>query len=179
MKLRVFLIALIFTAFSLIAQNSLPRGYQNIKLGMDFDQAKEELLKNSDFGYHGDRDVSLIPGNNQKLIETDADKGLGLNFLSQCWFQFYNDELYIITININPEKMDYYSLFTTLCSKYGNPTKLDPIKSTWENDEIIMILEKPLSIKYIQKSTYNDLLNYSNVEKSAVEITRQMFLDEF
>lgn len=170
---------LIFTVFSIYAQNPLPHGYQNIQLGMDFDQAKEELLKNSDFGYHGDRDVSLIPGNNQKLIETDADRGLGLNFLSQCWFQFYNDELYIITININPEKMDYYSMFTNLCSKYGNPTKLDPIKSTWENDEIIMILEKPLSIKYIQKSTYNDLLNYSNVEKSAVEITKQMFLDEF
>ena len=101
MKVRFLIIILISFSFSIFAQSKLPKGYQNIQLGMDLDQAKEELTKNPDFGYHGDRDVSLIPGDAQILIETDAEFSTSTNFLTQCWFQFYNNELYIITININ------------------------------------------------------------------------------
>lgn len=179
MKVRFFSIFIILFLFPVFAENALPKGFSNVQLGMDLEETKNQLLKNSDFGYHGDRDVSFLPNQNQVLIETDSAYGLGLNFLTQCWFQFYNDSLYIITININPEKVDYYSMFTTLCQKYGNPTSLDPARATWENDEVIMSLEKPLAVKYILKSTFNDLQNYSNVEKSGEEISKQMFLDEF
>ena len=78
-----------------------PKGYKNILLGMTFEDTKIALLKDSDFGYHGERDVSLIPGTNKTLIETDAQYGHGSNFLERCWFQFTNDSLYIITINVN------------------------------------------------------------------------------
>ena len=50
---------------SLFSQNnsnsSLPNGFANIQLGMTVEETKDELIKNSDFGYKGDRDVSLVP----------------------------------------------------------------------------------------------------------------------
>lgn len=177
---KSFLITVFLFLFSFIsfAQN-LPNGYLNIKLGMSLDETKEELLKNPDFGYSGDRDVSLLPGDARILIETDASKGRGSPFLTQCWFQFYNEQLYIITININSEKTDYYSLFTTLSNKYGEPKSLNPTKATWENDEITLTLEKPLSVKYIDNETFDMLKNSSLIEKSFEEKNIQDFLSEF
>lgn len=176
----LFIFSLTISVFS--QENSsqkLPSGYKGITLGLTVDETKDALIQDPDFGYNGDRDVSLIPGDNQILIETDATKALGSIYLTQCWFQFYENNLYIITINMNTQKMDYYTMFTTLCNKYGQPTALDPSKASWEDDDVILILEKPLSLKYIDKQTYTKLLNYANVQASAEELSRQMFLDEF
>lgn len=163
--------------FSLTLYAELPGGYRNIHLGMSLGETKEALLKDSSFGYHGDRDVSLVPGSNTTLIETDAGT-YGLGFLDRCWFQFTQDTLYTITININTNKMDYFSVFTTLKDKYGEPDSFDPQKAVWKDDSYTMTLEKPLTIKYIDNEIFDSLQNYSTIEKSSAEITRQMFLDE-
>ena len=84
-----------------------------------------------------------------------------------------------MTINFNRNKIDYYSIFRTLSEKYGEPNSLDPQKSVWKDNDVTVILEKPLSIKYIDNETYDELSNYSNISKSAEENVRQMFLDEF
>lgn len=180
MSVKKFLISLTatFICFSLSAQN-LPDGYGDVHLGMSLKEAKEQLLKNSDFGYSGDRDVSLLPGDARILIETNATGGRGSPFLTQCWFQFYNEQLYIITININPQKTDYYSMFTTLCNKYGEPEELDPQKAVWRTKEITMMLEKPLSVKYIDNETFDMLKTASTIEKSFEEKNAQAFLEEF
>ena len=179
MKVRKFILSAIFLT-SLFGRNAkdLPDGYKNIKLGMSLDDTKAALIKDPGFGYHGDRDVSLLPGVNKVLIETDATTGIGSPFLERCWFQFSEDQLYIITINVNPAKMDYYSIFTTLCHKYGEPDKISPESATWKNDEYTMSLEKPLALKYMDNKIFDSLKQYSNVQKSGEEITRQMFLDE-
>ena len=52
-----------------------------------------------------------------------------------------------------------------------------PEKTTWKNDSVTMTLEKPLTLKYIDNEVYNQLQQYSAVQKSAEEITQQMFLD--
>ncbi len=158
---------------------TLPDGYGGVKLGMSLDEAKIQLLKNSDFGYSGDRDVSLLPGAGRTLVETNASGGRGSDFLTQCYFQFYNQELYIITININTQKTDYYTMFSTLSNKYGQPVKLNPQMALWENDEIILQLERPLSVKYILKETFDMLKTAATVEKSYEEQNLQNFLDEF
>lgn len=179
MNRKIFFTLFVFlTSIKLFSQNNLPYGYKNIFLGMTLNETKQELLKSPEFGYHGDRDVSLIPGTEQQLIETDASKGSSA-FITKSWFQFYNDKLYIMTINFNQSNIDYYSIFTTLSNKYGNPNELNPKMALWKNDEITMILEKPISIKYIDNQTYDELANYSNISKSSEENTRQMFLNEF
>ena len=173
---------LVLILSSIFLQNvyskDLPKGYRNIELGMSLDETKDALLKDPAFGYHGDKDVSLIPGSSKVLIETDAETGHGSTFLKRCWYQFFNDELYIITININPEKMDYYSIFTTLKQKYGEPASLNPQSSTWKTDSVTLSLEKPLTLKYINNYTFEQTQNYSNIKISPEEMTREMFLDE-
>ena len=176
-KKILVLISLTALSLSLFAE-SLPHGYKGITLGMSLQETKDNLVKDPDFGYHGDRDVSLIPNSSKTLIETDAERGVGSNFLKRCWFQFSFDELYIITINVNPEKMDYYSIFTKLKEKYGEPTSFNPQAATWKDDDVTMSLEKPLTLKYIDNKIFEQTQNYSNIQPSATEITRDMFLDE-
>lgn len=175
LKIFALIIGFLFFADSLFSEE-IPNGYGEVKLGMSLEAAKEALKSNSDFGYHGDRDVSLLPGDNRVLIETDAEKGLGSNFLNRCWFQFADEELYIIIINVNTQKMDYYSIFTTLCDKYGNPDSLSPEKAVWKNDEITMSLEKPLTLKYVANKKFQELQNKSTVQPGVVERNREDFL---
>ena len=171
------LISISALSICLFAEN-LPHGYKEIKLGMSLEETKETLVKNPEFGYHGDRDVSLIPHSSKTLIETDAERGMGSDFLTRCWFQFSFDELYIITINVNPEKIDYYSIFKKLTEKYGEPTSFNPQSATWKDDEVTMSLEKPLTLKYIDNKIFDQTQNYSNIQASPTEITQEMFLDE-
>ena len=177
-KKGLFFALLISITVTFAFSNDLPSGYRDINLGMTLEETKSALLKDPAFGYHGERDVSLIPGGNKTLIETDSEYGYGSTFLKRCYFQFYDDTLYIITINVNQDKMDYYSIFTTLSKKYGNPQKLNPQSATWKNDKITLSLEKPLTLKYILNDTFEQTQKYSDIEKSPEEMTSEMFLDE-
>lgn len=154
------------------ANQPLPNGYSTVKLGMTLEEVKSALLRDSDFGYRGDRDVSLLPGENRHLIETK-----GGSFLDNCWFQFYDESLYIISVNVNQEFMDYYSIFSTLCKKYGNPKYLDPEKATWEDENVILSLEKPLCLKYTDAKVSKELLEQSEAQQATIEYLRQGFLD--
>lgn len=178
-RILFFLAAIFFsvTFFSPAYAQKLSRGYGGVELGMTVEQTKAKLKENSDFGYTGDRDVSLLPGENRTLIETDAVSGHSFGFLERCWFQFHNDSLYIITININQELMDHYSVFTALCKKYGDPVSLSPEKSVWKDENYSMSLERPLTLKYVNQKVFEDLQNKSLVSPSGREITRDMFLD--
>lgn len=158
---------------------ALPIGPKSIKLGMSLEETKKQLIDEPEFGYTGDADVSLTPGDAQYIIETDATKGMGSIFYTQCWFQFYDEKLYIITMNINTQKMDYYTMFKNFTEKYGEPDEINPEKAVWSSDTVTMILEKPLSVKYIDTQVYNNILELSNIEISAEELTREMFLEEF
>ena len=135
--LTAFSALLVSLCGNLFAED-LPHGYKNIVLGMSLEETKENLIKDPDFGYHGDRDVSLIPHSSKT----------------------------------------YYSIFTKLVEKYGEPTSFDPQSATWKNDEVTMSLEKPLTLKYIDNKRYEETQNYSNIEASPTEITREMFLEE-
>lgn len=179
-KLLLVFFAAFFCAGMLYAQtssSSLPNGYGKIKIGMTVDEVKSVLKEDKQFGFRGDRDVSMLPNSDQILIETDASKTPG-SFLERCWFQFYEGKLFIVTININREKMDHYSVFDTLCKKYGNPQSLNPEKSVWRNSSVIMSLEKPLVLRYTDRAVSEKLLKDSSVEKSGDEVSRDAFLNE-
>lgn len=166
-----------FAADFFVFGEDLPSGFGGVELGMSLDDAKNALKANSDFGYAGDRDVSLLPGDNRVLIETDSYNMQHHGFLTRCWFQFYEENLYSIIINFNPERLDHYSLYTTLVKKYGEPEEFSPERSVWKNDGVTMSLERPLSIKYIDNEVSEKLAQQSLVQKNGYEITRERFLD--
>ncbi|MDY2843654.1 MAG: hypothetical protein SOT81_06680 [Treponema sp.] len=162
---------------SLLPAFSLPNGFSKIQLGMSVDELKDALKKDHQFGYRGDRDVSLSPQSGQTLIETDATYE-PFSFLDRCYFQFNNEKLYIITINLKETKIDHYSILSKLIEKYGNPDEINPNKSTWKDDSVIMSLERPLTLKYVDAKAFNENLDKSNVRETAGEKAREDFLNE-
>lgn len=176
--LLAFFFISFFAADFFVFGEGLPSGFGGVELGMKLDDAKSALKANSDFGYSGDRDVSLLPGDNRVLIETDSYNVQRHGFLTRCWFQFYEENLYSIIINFNPERLDHYSLYTTLVKKYGEPEEFSPERSVWKNDDVTMSLERPLSIKYLDNNVSEKLAQQSLVQKNGYEVTRERFLDE-
>lgn len=153
---------------------SVPNAYRSISLGMKLDAVKEQLLADSLFGYRGERDVSLLPTMNRSLIETE-----GNSFIRRAWFQFYEENLYVMIFNLDSEKVDYYSIYSSLVSKYGEPGSLDPHKSEWTDGKVTLTLERPLTVKYVDAEVFAKLLDSSGAEKAMSDIMRETFINEF
>ena len=166
----------LYAIFLSVPAFSLPSGYSSAKLGMSIDSLKDALKNDHQFGYRGDRDVSLSPSDGQYIVETDGSQ-FGFSFLGRCWFQFSEDKLYIITLNLDKSKIDHYSVFSKLCEKYGNPSELSPQKSVWRDGSVIMSLEKPLTLKYVDAKAFDSKKDSSNVQKTTAENARDEFLD--
>ena len=174
MKKRFLILVVLFLVFSFVFCEELPSGYKNIRLGQSFEEVRSILEKDSSFGFRGDRDVSLLPTEERVLIETS-----GSSFFDRCWFQFYEDKLYSLILNINIERMDYYSMFKTFTLKYGEPTSLNPSKSEWKNSSVVVSLEKPLTVKYLDVKVFQELQETSEQATSAEEYLRKKFLESF
>ena len=153
---------------------ALPRGFQDILLGLPMPEVKKLLEKNPYFAYRGDPDVSLAPVDKQPIIET-----AGVHFVSSGIFQFHNNALYTITIALNPQILDFYTMFTTLSNKYGDPTSLSPDEVVWENDQVRLSLEKPLTIKYIDRVVFNQIRDAGKAQQSLQQLSRQDFVQLF
>ncbi|HPX46986.1 MAG TPA: hypothetical protein PK408_02190 [Treponemataceae bacterium] len=153
---------------------AVPVSYRGITLGMELDAVKEALLADSVFGYRGERDVSLLPGENRTLIETS-----GSLFIRRAWFQFFGGKLYIMTFQLDTEHVDYYSLYTSLTVKYGEPSILDPSKSLWTDDICTLTLERPLTVKYVDKAVFESLVSASGTKKAEYDVSRENFINDF
>ena len=81
-----------------------------------------------------------------------------------------------MSINMNQEKLDHYSVFSALCEKYGAPTTLNPEKAEWVGSDVIVDLERPLCLKYTDRATFEKIQAESNVEETVAEQNRAQFL---
>jgi hypothetical protein len=153
------------------AKEAIPHGFRGIELGMDRDTVIAALKKESLFFYRGPEDVSLLPSPNQSLIDV-----AGPSFVRHGYFQFLDNKLWVIILNLNPEKIDHYSIYTSLVAKYGEPNSLDPKESRWEDPSTRMALERPLTLRYMDMAAYSKLREGSTAQQSAVEIDRKDFL---
>lgn len=176
----ILIILILFPAAAAVSQDqgepsaNLPRGFHGIELGMDLDQVKELLIKDELFYYRGDPDVSFLPTPKQTLIECP-----GNTYISRAYFQFDKEKLFIMILALNMKEVDYFSMFTTLSEKYGQPAYLDPSAAVWSSEEIRLSLEKPLSVKYIHLSVFNQLRDQGKSKEGILEYYRKEFLKEF
>jgi len=152
----------------------LPRQFREISLGMDLDSLKEALQKDDLFSFRGDRDVSFLPTREESLVETT-----GPSFVRRAFFQLRDGNLFIMSYTLNTGMMDHYSMFTNLVDKYGDPTYIDPKEAVWETEDTRVTLERPLTIKYIDKKTFDDIISESTLIQSRRVRERQEFLNEF
>jgi len=170
---------MLFTTAILLLSTSifaLPSGYGKVKLGMSVDDTKDALKKDHQFGYRGDRDVLLSPKDHETVIETDPTNYASYSFFDRCWFQFKDGKLCVMTLSMDTQRMDHYSIFSELCEKYGNPDEISPKKSVWYSDSVTLSLEKPLILKYVDAKVFKDKVDSSKVEKSTFEKAKDAFL---
>jgi hypothetical protein len=153
---------------------TLPRQFRQIVLGMSLDDLKSALLEDNLFNFRGDRDVSFLPIREESLVETS-----GSSFVRRAFFQLRDGSLFIMAFTLNTGMMDHYSIFTDLVQKYGPPSYLDPKEAVWETEETRIALERPLTVKYIDKIVFDDIINESMLIQSRRVQERQDFLDEF
>lgn len=147
-----------------------PRGFRSIELGMELDRVKEHLREDPYFDYRGDPDVSFLPQTYQTLIECT-----GSSYIERAFFQFHEQRLAVMILVLDRKKIDHYSVFTNLTKKWGAFTSLTPFKVTWNFEDLLLALERPLAIKYIDKNVYEQQL----VEGEAEENLRKTSLDRF
>jgi hypothetical protein len=159
----------------------LPRVFRNIRLGMGLDELKTTLQGDGLFNFRGDRDVSFLPSSargrgtgEQSLVETT-----GSSFIRRAFFQLRGGELFIMAFALDTALVDHYSVFTGFVEKYGEPVYLDPKQAVWETETTRLAIERPLTVKYIDKRIFNDITGESALAESGEVRRRQEFLDEF
>ena len=155
-------------------ENALPRQFREIVLGMSLDELKEALQNDSLFNFRGDRDVSFLPVREESLVETT-----GSSFIRRAFFQLRDGSLFIMAFTLNTGMMDHYTMFTDLSRKYGPPSYLDPREAVWETEDTRIAVERPLTVKYIDKRVFDDIIDESALVESRRVQQRQEFLDEF
>ena len=152
----------------------LPDGYRSLRLGMSLDDLKEKLLTEPRFDFRGDPDVSVRKTGDQSLIVSR-----GKSFIDSGYFQFEEERLYLITLELNREKIDFFTMQTRLIENYGNPHSISPEGMSWSNDKVRISLEYPITIKYLDLETFNSFLEDNVRRKSFEEISRSKFLEDF
>jgi hypothetical protein len=160
----------------------LPRVFRNIRLGMSLEELKTALQGDGLFNFRGDRDVSFLPSSarsrgtagEQSLVETT-----GSSFVRRSFFQLRGGELFIMAFALDTGLVDHYSVFTGFVEKYGEPGYLDPKQAVWETESTRIAIERPLTVKYIDKRVFNDIIGESALVESGEVRRRQEFLDEF
>jgi len=153
---------------------ALPSGFNEILLGMDLSSVQSVLKADGNFNYRGEPDVSMLRSRNDSLIQCD-----GIDFIQQASFQFVDDALFTITLLLNRTRLGYYTMYSTLQRKYGEPDRLSPEKAVWENEQTQLVLERPLRIKYIAMPVLAELKRGRTREKSLERLTRERFLEQF
>lgn len=154
------------------APKAISRGYDTITLGMPYQTAYDAMVANAGIDYRGTPDVSMSPDREEKIVETRGGR-----YIKRGIFQFRDDKLFSITLELNPDQLDYYTLYTTFCARYGEAKRLSPQECVWEDRAVRLILEKPLSLKYIDVAVMDGLRQAAGIEESAQEKSRSAFID--
>jgi hypothetical protein len=155
-------------------EEQIPNNFQGIQLGMELDTVKDNLVNSPYFRYRGDPDVSLLLTESRSIIESS-----GYSYIERGLFQFYNDQLYIITIILNQNELDFFSMYRSLNKKYGDPDVLNPEQISWSFGSVRLSLEKPLTIKYIDTDVLDILKGGSDQTTDLRKLNREQFIGEF
>jgi hypothetical protein len=141
---------------------------------MELERVKELLREDPYFDYRGDPDVSFLPQTFQTLIECE-----GNSFVERAFFQFSEERLVVMILVLDREKIDHYSVFTSLTQRWGPFTSLTPLKVTWDFPDVLLALERPLAVKYIDRKVYERQIEEGEAEESLRKSSRERFLENF
>lgn len=138
------------------------------------DQIKELLLTHGDFSYRGEPVVTLMEREGVQVIEAP-----GAFFIRYGYFQFENDLLVGITLEMNQSQLDHHRFFRHFYEKYGRPGKMNPLVARWEDESTYLLLERPLTIKYLERQSIEEALEGQREEISIMEMSREAYIEQF
>ncbi|MCG8451765.1 MAG: hypothetical protein MI717_01130 [Spirochaetales bacterium] len=156
------------------SKTTIPRDYRGIELGSKPEVVKEQLRLDGWFYYRGEADVTLLEGTQASLIDAE-----GTLFLTRGLFQFEENGLSTIVLELNPETVDWYTVFTTLSERYGEPTEMNPQRAWWEDEQTRVAIERPLTVKYLDLNVYASSQEKTSNRQAWREKAREEFLNEF
>jgi hypothetical protein len=152
----------------------LPRGYGGITLGMSYSEVDALVQEDAAFGYRGTPDVTMALPPGQRLLQAPGNPS---GPYALCTFHFLEDKLYIITLGLNRSRTDHYSIFTALSERYGPPSSLNPAKSVWDDGDVTVTLERPLTLKYVDAAAFQSISDASSAAVAEREESRVRFSD--
>jgi hypothetical protein len=152
----------------------IPRQFRELSLGMSLDDLKAALVQDRMFSFRGDRDVSFLPLREETLIETT-----GLSFIRRAFFQLSEGSVFIMAFTLDTRLLDHYSVYTSLVRRYGEPDSLNPQEAVWESANTRLSIERPLTVKYLDKTVFDALIDESRTRESDMLLMREEFLGGF
>lgn len=152
----------------------LPGEFRQLYLGMSFEEARKALDGDGLFAFRGDADISLLPRPNESVIEV-----AGTSYIKRAFFQFHDEQLFIMIFFMNESLIDHYSIYTTIREKYGPPSWLSPSEAVWLDESRRLSVERPLAVKYIDVEVFEAIKAEGQMEKNWEEMLRSDFLGEF
>jgi hypothetical protein len=66
-----------------------------------------------------------------------------------------------------------------LSENYGEPDLFSPSRAVWESEAVRLSVEKPLTVKYVDRETFEGLVEAGEMERSQRELSREEFLEQF
>lgn len=152
----------------------IQRGFRDIQLGEAVEVVKEKLTRDTFFLYREELDVSFSPGRDDIIIQTRAWK-----YITNAQFQFYNERLSLIVLQLDTTQLDYFGMYRKFVEKYGDPEEFSPSLARWSDEKTILILERPLTVKYIDRVSHEELTQGKAVLQSTEDMAREAFMDLF
>lgn len=153
-------------------ESSLPSGYGKYSFGDSIETVRDAMSNDPLFLYEGEPDVTMVEPPDRTTLGV-AGRGMLLN----GFFVFYQEKLYEIILEINPERLDYFALYTQLNKKYGEAKVLNPQRALWETEGTILSLERSLFVKYVDRKTFDEVKEKMDLMKSYQMQSREDFLD--
>jgi hypothetical protein len=150
-----------------------PSSYRAFSLGMGLDELKNALSQDKLFNFQ-ESDVSFVPSRNANYVATT-----GFSFIKRALFQIKDERVFVMAFTMDVDKVDYYSMYTTLVKKYGEPYILDPKQAVWEDEKTRLTLERPLFIQYVDKEAFSKALSEAAAARNEELEMRAEFLNEF
>jgi len=152
----------------------LPRQFRGLSLGLSLEDLQTALVRDDLFHFRGARDVSFLPIREQTIVETT-----GSSFIRRAHFQLTNEVVYIMSFTLDTRLIDHFSVFTAFVRRYGEPVSLSPGEAVWESEETRVSIERPLTIKYIDRTVFDRLIEESRELENRQQMLREEFLAEF
>jgi hypothetical protein len=169
---KLFFTIISFLTLSSVFSNELSKGYKDILLGMSKTQVQDNLKKNPDFKSGKEEILTVRIDPDKEIISTE-----GTGYIKNAYFHFFNDKLFQIFLTLDEKKIGYYLLLKNNTEKFGTPQKLDPKSASWQNNEVMIVIEKTCTIKYFYLPIWNDLIKKDQSSDDIILKTRNDFVN--